>query len=158
MATILLRTLIQAPVERCFLLSLSVDMHTFSIAHTGEKAVRGVTSGILQLGESVTWRARHLGLWQELTSRITAYTYPGYFCDEMVSGAFKSMRHEHHFQDQQGYTLMKDIFIFESPLGVLGKLADSIFLKRYMENLLVKRNRAIKSVAESDQWRQFICG
>jgi ligand-binding SRPBCC domain-containing protein len=68
-----------------------------STAQTGEKAVAGVTSGVTKHGDYVTWRARHFGIWQELSSRITEYTYPTYFCDEMISGAFKSFRHEHHF-------------------------------------------------------------
>ena len=156
MALIVLKTRIQAPAERCFLLSLSVDLHTLSTAQTGEKAVAGVTSGVMQLGDQVTWRARHFGIWQELTSKITEYKYPDYFCDEMVKGAFRSIRHEHHFQPLPQYTLMKDVFDFESPLGVLGKLANHLFLRNYMQKLLLERNTCIKSIAEIEDWKQFL--
>ena len=156
MARIILETIIHAPAERCFLLSLSVDMHTFSTAHTQERVVGGTTSGIMKPGEYVTWRAKHFGIWQELSSKITAYHFPTYFCDEMIRGAFKHMRHEHHFITKQDYTLMRDIFYFESPFIIAGKVVNKVFLQRYMENLLVQRNKAIKSVAEGEQWRKFL--
>ncbi len=101
MTILRLETHIKAPAARCFLLSLSVDMHTFSTAHTNEKVVGGITSGIMRKGDFVIWRAKHFGIWQQLSSTITAYDYPTYFCDEMVQGAFKSMRHEHYFIDRQ---------------------------------------------------------
>jgi ligand-binding SRPBCC domain-containing protein len=100
------------------------------------------------LGETVTWRAKHFGIWQNLTSKITDYNYPTFFADEMVSGAFKSFRHEHHFSVIEPGTLMKDLFVFESHLGVLGEMANWLFLKKYMTNLLIDRNRVIKRAAE----------
>ncbi|MDO1447910.1 SRPBCC family protein [Rhodocytophaga aerolata] len=155
MAVIELDTLINAPIERCFLLSLSVDVHTLSTAHTQERAVAGIMSGRMKLGDTVTWRARHFGIWQQLTSKITAYQYPTYFCDEMISGAFQSFRHEHHFIQQLAGTRMKDVFYFESPLGLLGKLANGLFLKSYMSTLLAQRNLVIKKVAEGNEWKKF---
>jgi ligand-binding SRPBCC domain-containing protein len=155
MAVIELQTKIAAPIERCFTLSLSVDVHTLSTAHTGEKVVGGVHTGVMQWGDSVTWRARHFGIWQELTSKITAYQYPTYFCDEMQKGAFESMRHEHHFSTQGYHTLMTDLFVFEAPLGVLGKLANVLVLHKYMQNLLIQRNAVIKTIAESEQWKSL---
>jgi ligand-binding SRPBCC domain-containing protein len=115
MAVIELETLINAPIERCFLLSLSVDVHTLSTAHTQERAVAGITSGLMKLGDTMTWRARHFYSWQHLTSKITAYNFPSYFCDEMLSGAFESIRHEHHFIQKPDGTLMKDVFILNRP-------------------------------------------
>jgi ligand-binding SRPBCC domain-containing protein len=110
----------------------------------------------MKLGDHVTWQARHFGVWHRLSSQITEYEYPTYFCDEMISGAFKSMRHAHYFQSQPDCTLMRDVFCFESPLGLAGKLANTLFLKRYMENLLTQRNESLKTVAESAQWKEFI--
>jgi hypothetical protein len=86
-------TRIAASPARCFYLALSVDLHAVSARQTREQVVGGVRSGLLQLGDEVTFRARHFGIWQTLTSRITAYEPPGYFCDEMQRGAFKTMRH-----------------------------------------------------------------
>ena len=144
-----LSTPINAPIERCFDLARSIDLHMESTKQTGEIAVAGRTGGLIELGETVTWRAKHFGIWQTLTSKITEFKYPDYFTDEMVSGAFKSFRHEHLFFAVNNQTVMKDIFIFESPLGRLGRLANYLFLGRYMQNLLEKRNEVIKRAAEA---------
>lgn len=157
MPKIELKTEIKAPLERCFDLSLSIDLHMLSTQHTEEKAIDGVTSGLIGLGESVTWRAKHFGIWQTLTTKITDYQRPEFFADEMVKGAFKRFRHEHHFrQKRKNITEMIDYFNYQSPLGLLGRLADSIFLKRYMKDLLEQRNRLIKEVAESDEWIRIL--
>ena len=160
MPIITLHTEIQAPIARCFNLSRSIDLHTLSTAQTGEKAVAGRTSGLIGLHETVTWRARHFGVWQTLTSRISEYHYPDYFCDEMLKGAFKSMRHEHRFQEveegESTKTMMTDLFHFESPLGWLGQWANRIFLTAYMSALLKERNRMIKEFAETDQWKKVL--
>ena len=149
MPTIELITQINAPIEKVFDLSRSIDLHIESTKHTGERAIAGKTSGLIELGETVTWRARHFGIWQNLTSKITEFQYPSLFVDEMVSSAFKSFRHKHLFSQVDGCTVMKDIFVFESPLGILGKLANWLVLKRYMTNLLRTRNSIIKQVAEA---------
>lgn len=148
MPTIELHTRINAPIEKVFNLSRSIDLHMESTKQTGEQAIAGRTSGLIELGETVTWRAKHFGIWQDLTSKITEFDQPYFFVDEMVRGAFKSFRHEHHFSQVDGQTLMKDIFVFESPLGVLGKLFNWLTLKKYMTNLLETRNKVIKEAAE----------
>jgi ligand-binding SRPBCC domain-containing protein len=107
MPTISLETTINAPAEVCFSLSRSIDLHIISTKHTGERAIAGVTSGLISLGESVTWRAKHFGVWQHLSTKITEYERPYYFADEMVEGAFKCFKHEHYFQESgNGVTLM----------------------------------------------------
>jgi ligand-binding SRPBCC domain-containing protein len=143
-----LSTSINAPIARCFDLARSIDLHVESTKQTGEKAIAGRISGLIELGETVTWRAKHLGIRQNLTSKIIAFDYPNSFTDEMVEGAFKSIRHEHLFYPANGGTLMKDVFMFESPLGIFGRLANFLFLRRYMTNLLKTRNQVIKEAAE----------
>jgi len=152
--TIELSTHINAPIERCFDLARSIDLHIISTKQTGEQAIAGRMTGLIELGETVTWRANHLGVWQTLTSKITEFDYPNSFTDEMVKGAFKSFKHEHLFFAINGQTVMKDIFIFETPYGWLGRLVNYIFLGAYMERLLVKRNQVIKEAAEN---RDYLC-
>jgi ligand-binding SRPBCC domain-containing protein len=145
-----LSTNINAPIQRCFDMARSIDLHMESTKQTGETVIAGRTSGLIELGETVTWRAKHLGVWQNLTSKITEFEYPNHFTDEMIDGAFKSIRHEHLFYAINNETMMKDIFIFEAPLGWLGRLANFLFLGRYMEKLLRERNKVIKQAAESE--------
>lgn len=153
MPRIELLTEIKANKEIVFDLSRSIDLHKISTEHTNETAIAGKTNGLIGLNEYVTWKAKHFGIYQKLTSRITKYKRSDFFIDEMEKGAFKSFRHEHHFEDVNDGTLMKDIFVYKSPFGILGKLADELFLKKYMTDLLIKRNRTIKEFAESDKWK-----
>ncbi len=156
MPKIELRTEIKADKEIVFDLSRSIDLHKISTEHTNETAIAGKTSGLIGLNESVTWRAKHFGIYQKLTSKITEYDRPNYFADEMVSGAFSQFKHEHHFAELNGGTLMTDIFDYKSPFGVLGSLADKIILKQYMTDLLSERNRIVKEFAESEKWHEIL--
>ena len=156
MPRIELRTEIKASKEIVFDLSRSIDLHKISTEHTNETAIAGKTSGLIGMDESVTWRAKHFGIYQKLTSKITEFERPDFFVDEMVKGAFKSFRHEHHFEEFNGGTLMTDYFDYESPLAFLGRIADKLFLKKYMMNLLAERNRIVKEFAETDKWKKII--
>jgi len=151
-----LETYINAPIEIVFDLARSIDLHQRSLAHTEEKAIAGRTSGLVEKGETVTWRARHFGIMQELTSRITAVEPHHFFADELEKGAFKSFRHEHYFEIlADGTTFMRDVFSYSSPLGFLGTVADKLFLARYMTQLLEQRNKSLKEIAESGQWKEL---
>ena len=121
-----------------------------------EEAIKGKTSGLIGKGEWVTWRAKHFGFYQTLTSKIVEFERPDHFVDEMIKGAFKSFRHQHYFTKSDLGTLMIDYFEYKSPLGFLGNLADSLFLEKYMKKLLEKRNQTIKEFAESDMWKQVL--
>ena len=143
---------IKAPIQVCFDLSRSIDIHMESTAYTYERAVKGRTSGLIEQGETVTWEATHFGIRQQLTSIITEFDPPNSFVDEMVSGAFKRFRHEHTFELIDDGTLMTDKFDYTSPFGLLGRLADMMFLRSYMERLLLRRNEYIKSIAEDGTW------
>ncbi|SDD14747.1 hypothetical protein SAMN02799630_02237 [Paenibacillus sp. UNCCL117] len=140
---------IEASPELCFDLSRSIDVHMDSMAQTGERAVGGRRSGLIECGETVTWEAVHFGIRQRLTARITEMDRPHRFVDEMVSGAFRRFCHEHTFQAQGSGTLMGDTFDYTSPLGSLGRLADRLFLERYMTRLLARRNEVIRQLAEN---------
>lgn len=152
-------TTIAAPIERCFDLARSVEVHLAGNVHFGESAVAvgGVTSGLVDLGQRVTWRAKHFGVWQNLTSEITRMDRPSYFRDEMIRGAFKMMEHDHYFSaTSESGTVMTDLFRFAAPLGILGRIAEVVALRRYMANLLHERNVVIKKIAESEEWQRYV--
>jgi ligand-binding SRPBCC domain-containing protein len=152
-------TLIQAPIARCFDLARSVEVHVLGNTHFGEQAVplAGITSGLLGLGDKVTWRARHFGVRQRLTSQITEFDPPYAFQDTMLSGAFAWMQHDHFFlQLDNGVTRMRDVFRYAAPIPVLGEIAERLFLNTYMRNLLRERNAVIKQVAESGRWQLYV--
>jgi len=156
MPVIELSTVIRAPRERVFDLARSIDAHQDSTGATQERAVAGVTKGLIGMDGEVTWEARHFGIRQRLTVRVTAFDRPKHFQDVMVSGAFKSMVHDHEFAEHGVETLMRDRFDFNSPLGILGTMADWLFLESYMRRFLVRRNEVLKKLAESAEWRSYL--
>jgi ligand-binding SRPBCC domain-containing protein len=159
MTSIALETQIAAPPERCFLLSLSIDLHVESTARTREQAIDGVTHGLIGPGERVTWRGRHFGFNLTHESQITLYHPPQHFRDEMVHGAFRSFVHDHWFAPTNtGGTLMRDELRFEAPFGPLGHIAERLLLQHYLKNLLYTRNETIKRIAEGpeDIWAPYL--
>lgn len=156
MPEIRLTTIIKAPVKRCFDLSRSIDLHLDTAAHTGEEVLTGVRTGLINKGETVTWKATHFGISQTLTSEISDMKSPFMFEDVMLDGAFKSLRHQHLFDEENGKTIMKDILVFESPFGIFGRLLNFIVLTNYMKRFLQKRNQIIKETAESDDWKKYL--
>jgi len=145
---ITIQTAIAAPPERCFDLSRDLDLHVRSMAGTGERAIGGRTSGLLDKGEEVTWQGRHFGLLLRHTSRMTCFERPRHFRDSMTRGRFAKFEHDHYFDEIQSGTLMRDVVDFESPFGLVGRLVDRLFLRGYLERLLTARALAIKGEAE----------
>jgi ligand-binding SRPBCC domain-containing protein len=139
---------IHAPMEVCFDLKRNVDVHTKTTAKTKEKAVQGVTKGLLEEGDTVTWEAIHFGIKQRLTAKVTYMKKPTEFVDIMVRGAFRSYTHHHQFVEEKDGTLMIDTFEYRAPFGLLGIIADKLFLERYMTKFIISRAHEIKRIAE----------
>jgi ligand-binding SRPBCC domain-containing protein len=159
MTTLYELTVIDAPLARCFDLARSIEVHVLGNVHFGEQAVAlgGQTSGLMAFGDTVTWQARHFGVRQRLTSRITEFDPPHAFQDTMLSGAFAWMQHDHFFRQLPGGpTYMRDVFRYAAPLPALGLVAERLVLDDYMRALLRERNAMIKQVAESGMWRNYV--
>ena len=148
MPIIRLQTEINSSIEHSFQLALSIDLHKASTAGTNEEAIAGVTSGIIGLNETVTRRAKHFGCYFIMTSKITALTTNVSFTDEMIKGPFKKLHHQHFFKNQGTTTLMTDVFEFEAPFGLIGKLAERLVLTKYLTRFLMVRNAYLKQEAE----------
>ena len=153
MTTIHLTTFIEAPIDRVFDLSRSIDLHKKSMSHTGEEAIAGTTSGLIEVDQTVTWKAKHLMKTRFLKSKVTSMNRPFSFTDEQIAGDFKNYRHEHHFKQVKNGTIVIDFFHFETPYGKAGQVFNKIYLKRYITNLIEQRNHVIKEYAESEKWK-----
>lgn len=148
MPIIILETYVKAPIGMCFDFARNVEIHTKTTSQTQERAVGGITTGLLKKGDEVTWEAIHFGVRQRLTAKISEMTKPHAFTDVMVKGAFHSFSHTHEFIEHGRGTMMKDIFQYKSPLGIIGQLADKVFLEKYMRNFLVSRANELKKIVE----------
>jgi ligand-binding SRPBCC domain-containing protein len=156
MPKIHLTVFISAPIERVFNLSRSISLHKISTAGTNEEAVAGVTSGLINKDETVTWKAKHLFKTRQHTSKITAMDIPDHFVDEMIAGDFESFRYDHYFKAVNNGIIMIDILEFETPYGTAGKIVNALYLKKYLERFLQKRNNVIKEYAETQKWKAIL--
>jgi ligand-binding SRPBCC domain-containing protein len=100
----------------------------------------------------VTWEARHLGPRRRLSVRITRYDRPRMFRDEMVSGPFRSMRHDHWFDECGTGTRMRDVFEFRTIAPPL----DRLLLAPHLRRFLIARNDVIRRAAQGDEWRRYL--
>lgn len=135
-------------MEVCFDLARSIDLHLECSRDTGEQVTAGRASGLIELHERVTWRAKHV-FWQELTAEITEFDRPKHFKDVMVAGFFNSYSHSHEFIACQGFTLMIDTVEFRSPLWLVGTLLDILFVESHLTRYLQYRNAYLKMIAEN---------
>ena len=149
MTTLRLITKINASKKVVFDLSRNIDVHQTSASKTNEKAIDGVTSGLINFNETVTWRGKHFGFYLTHKSRITAMNLYDYFVDEMEEGTFKFFKHEHSFIEKEGKTVMIDNLHYETPFGIIGKLLDTFLLKKHLLNFIIDRNKILKELSEN---------
>ena len=147
--SIRVETVIKAPIERCFDLARSVEAHLASTAKTAERVVGGRQKGLFELGDSVTWEARHFGLRLRQGSTITRSERPHVFVDEGTSGPLGHFRHVHQFVAEHGATLMVDTFEYELAVRLGGRLADRFVVERHMTRLLTDRAGYLKEQSET---------
>jgi ligand-binding SRPBCC domain-containing protein len=151
-----LQTSIDAPLNRCFDLARSIDFHVASAASTDERAIGGITSGLIGPGQEVEWEAKHFGIRWKMRVRITEFKEPTYFQDTMMSGPFASFIHDHMFQQHNSDTLMTDSIQFQSPWLVAGWLSDLVVVRKHLLRFVTERNAALKAAAESDVWCHYL--
>ena len=151
MTTIQLTTKINAPIEIIFDLSRNIDVHQQSTAKSNETAIDGVTSGLINVDETVTWRGKHFGVYLTHKSIISAMVIPTYFVDEMLEGKFRSFKHEHTFFQKNEFVIMEDKIQYETPYSIFGKLFDHFLLKKHLTTFILERNSFIKALAENHQ-------
>jgi ligand-binding SRPBCC domain-containing protein len=156
MPTIHLTNFIPAPAEIVFDLSRNISLHKISMEHTGEKAVAGITSGLINLDDTVTWKGKHLFKTRYFTSKIIEMKPYEKFTDKMVKGDFVSFEHEHYFKPADNGTILIDIINYETPYGWLGKLVNKLVMTSYLEKLINQRNEVIKQYATGEKWRAFL--
>jgi ligand-binding SRPBCC domain-containing protein len=158
MVLIKLNTWVDAPVERCFRLASCVEFHIASALPLKERAVSGVTSGLLREGDKVKWSVRHFMLRLTHTSLVEVSRPFGHFREVMVAGIFARYEHEHFFAAMDDGTRVRDEVKFAARFGPLGRMMEALIMRRYMTSLLKRRNAALKRAAESEEWRLYLGG
>ncbi|WP_435579191.1 SRPBCC family protein [Gilvibacter sp.] len=150
MTKIELTTEIKGSIDTVFDLSRDISFHMESASHTGEKAIEGVTSGLINLNETVRWRGKHFGLWLTHTSKIVKMEKPHCFVDLMIHGHFTYFVHKHEFEQRGDRVIMKDELLYKVPYGWFGKLFNKLMLKNHLRRFLKHRNAQIKNRIENE--------
>lgn len=146
---IVIETFVDAPQEILFDLARDVAAHVESASFSNERLVPpGKLTGLLDVGDLVCFEGRHFGMRQRFCAKITAVDRPHVFVDEMVQGIFSWLRHVHEFKPSGSGTLMIDTLTWKAPLGILGSIADAVFLKRHMTWFVREKQSALKRIAE----------
>lgn len=156
MSTVHITTLIHGPAERVFKLCRSATLYKMTMQDTDEKIISGRITGLLELNETITWRGKHLRKFRQYTFKVTGLEAPVYYKYEMIKGDLKNMVHEQHFNALDNGTILIDIFRYDPPSGLIGKIYDRMYVKKYLQQLLLKRNKALKLYAESERWRMVL--
>jgi len=144
-------TEIAASPEECFDSHRDLGLHVLSAKGSGERIVGERQEGLLELGDEVTFEARHFGFKFRMTSKIVEFDRPRQFVDEMTKGPFKRLRHIHRFEPTEGGTNAIDEMEFASPFGLMGLLVDRLFVSRHLREFLMARNVALKRILEGDE-------
>lgn len=148
MTTIKIITHYFAPIEKVFDTNRNIDIHQQSASKTKEVAIAGITSGLINKNETVTWKGKHFGVYLTHQSLISEMIYPTYFIDEQLKGQFKSFKHQHFFEQKENFVEVTDVLEYETPYGIFGTLFDKIILKKHLTNFILHRNAVLKNLAE----------
>lgn len=151
MNQIKITTTIKAPIEIVFDTCRNIDIHQYSASKTNEKAIAGKTSGLINKGETVTWKGKHFGVYIQHESIISEMEFPIYFADEQLKGHFKSFKHEHIFIQNENQTIMTDILEYETPFSVFGKQFNKLILENHITKFIIHRNIILKELSENHQ-------
>lgn len=149
MAEFTLERVVAASPEVVFDASLDVGLHLASMSESNETVVGGPSEGLLGEGDTVTWRARHFGIYFRMQSLVYDVDRPRRFCDRQVKGPFGAFHHEHVFVPHPLGTLMRDTVTFRSPFGLVGRVVDRIVMRSYLRRLILQRNDELSATLES---------
>ena len=148
MTTIKITTNYYASIETVFDTNRNIDIHQQSASKTKEVAIAGITSGLINKNETVTWKGKHFGVYLKHQSLISEMDFPTYFVDEQLKGQFKSFKHQHFFEQKENYVEVTDLLEYETPFGIFGQLFDKLLLKNHLTNFIIHRNAVLKDLAE----------
>lgn len=156
MASIHLTTFIAAPAERVFDLSRHLALYKMLFHNRKEKFSSGAGSNMLVKGETISIVVKNAGRSRMSMIKVTDLNRPFSFTEQQVKGDLESFKHDHHFKPIDNGTIIIDLVEFGMPTDILGKFLGKIYFKKYMEELLRKRNEIIRSYAETEKWRAVL--
>lgn len=151
-----------ATIERCFLLSTSIEIVQRTLGMHPVAAESKRSTGLIEAGDQLIWRGWIFGLPQMHETLITGFDPPHFFQDTMGRGRFASFHHDHHFTaettaaDGRPCTLLEDAVHFALPLGLAGTMVGSLVMVPHVRGLVRRRFALLKQIAEGDEWQRYL--
>ena len=87
-----------------------------------------------------------LNIKTDWVTEITQVKFLEYFIDEQRIGPYKLWHHQHHIFETKNGVLMKDIVTYAPPLGILGALANKLFIKNKLQEIFAFRTKALDDI------------
>ncbi len=96
-------------------------------------------------GMVISYKVRPLlGIKTDWVTEITHVQEGRYFVDEQRIGPYTLWHHEHFLEPTEDGVLMKDIITYQPPFGILGALANSLFIKKQLNVIFDYRRRVLE--------------
>ncbi|HEV2709974.1 MAG TPA: SRPBCC family protein [Edaphobacter sp.] len=149
---------VHAPIERCFLLSTSLELVQQSLKMQLVAGQSSRAGGLVEDGDRLMWKGWVFGMPQRHVSLISKYERPNFFQDTMEQGRFRRFQHDHSFTEIGGRTLLNDKIRFSLPLGAVTRPVGQLVVTPYVAGLLRHRLELLKRVAEGEDWKQYLPG
>jgi hypothetical protein len=104
----------------------------------------GATDAPVRLGTRIRYRLRLNGIPLRWESVISAYEPGRMFADEQVRGPYRSWYHRHLFRPVEGGVEIEDLVDYELPLGVIGRLAHALIVRRQLRQIFDFRQERMR--------------
>ena len=77
-------------------------------------------------------------------TEITQVVDKRYFIDEQRIGPYTMWHHQHFIEPIENGVLMKDIVTYQPPFGIIGAIANSLFIKKQLKEIFAFRFKAVE--------------
>lgn len=84
-----------------------------------------------------------LGIKMTWVTEITQVKEKEYFIDEQRVGPYRTWHHEHFIEAVAGGVIMKDFVTYQPPMGILGSLANALFIRKKLVEIFNYRTKII---------------
>ncbi|WP_316815966.1 SRPBCC family protein [Pedobacter nyackensis] len=95
-------------------------------------------------GMIITYKVAPItGVSLDWMTEITQVAEGKYFIDEQRFGPYKFWHHQHHFKPIEGGTEMNDILTYGLPMGIFGRIANTIYVAKKLQEIFEFRKKKI---------------
>jgi ligand-binding SRPBCC domain-containing protein len=92
-----------------------------------------------------------LGIKMHWLTEITHLVEKKYFVDEQRFGPYSFWHHKHFIREVEGGVEMIDIVHYKLPLGILGRIANALFVKKQLAEIFNYRYEKLEQLYNSNK-------